>query len=308
MSHDKKPSLWKYGGLTPLQLGKRVGKNLATDEVAVRSTSLAYYFVLAVFPAMLFVLSILGFFAASGSHVQEALYGSLAKLLPPSSSDLIRQSLEEVTRARGSGKAIFGILGALWSASSGVAAVMQSLNVAYKVQETRPAWKQRAIAVALTLGLAVLVLGAVGLILVGGKSAESLGATIGLGSAAIMAWPWVKWPLVLAFMFAAFAITYYVAPNVKKPEWQWITPGSALGLLLWLAASCALKIYLHFFDSYSKTYGSVGAVIILLLWLDMTGFSIMVGGEINSEIGRATDQEQQYAKRQEEIEQELRAA
>jgi membrane protein len=289
-------------------LGKRVGKEIGQDEVAVRSAALAYYFVLAVFPAMLFVLSIIGFFAATGSQLREALFSNLARMLPGSASDLIHKTLDEVTNASGAGKAIFGILAALWAASNGVTAVMQSLNIAYEVKEDRPWWKQKAVALGLTLALAVLVLTALGLTLFGGKAAEFVGTHVGLGGAVVTLWKVVQWPLVLAFMFLAFAVTYYFAPNLKKPEWHWITPGSALGLIFWLIASFGFKLYLHFFNSYSKTYGSLGAVIILLLWLYITGFTILLGGELNSEIGRAADAQAEHEERLQHLQDELRAA
>lgn len=298
MSSDKKPSLWKLGGLTPLNLGKRAWKEIVEDEVFARSASLAYYFILAVLPAMVFALSIIGLLTAAGSEWQASLFSTLARVMPASASDLVQKTFQEVSRASGAGKAAFGILGALWAASQGVAAVMQSLNVAYEVKERRPWWKQKVLAIGLTLALAVLVLGALGLMLFGGRAAGYLASHLGpgnagLGHALVVAWNVVQWPVVLGFMFAAFAVTYYFAPHLKDPEWHWITPGSATGLFCWLVASFALKMYLHFFNSYSKTYGSVGAVIILLLWLYITGFSILLGGEVNSEIDKATAAQQQ---------------
>ena len=131
---------------------------------------------------------------------------------------------------------------------------------------------------------------------------------MGLGPAVVYGWKIVQWPLVFAFMFLAFAMTYYVAPNLEQPEWHWITPGSALGLIFWLVASVGFKIYLHYFNTYSKTYGSLGAAIILLLWLYITGWSIMIGGEVNSAIGHAADEQEQYEQRHRNIEKELRAA
>jgi membrane protein len=241
---SKKPSLWALGALTPIELGKRVWKQVGEDEVAVRSTSLAYYFILAVFPAMIFVLSIIGLFGF-GPQLQASLFQYAGRMLPGSATDLIRRSLQEVMQSSGAGKALFGIIGALWSASSGVSAVMQSLDVAYEVKEDRPLWKQKAVAVGLTLALAVLVLGALALTLFGGKAADFVGSHVGLGAAAVVAWKIVQWPLVVALMFAAFAITYYFAPNLEKPEWHWITPGSALGLIFWLVASFGFKLYLH---------------------------------------------------------------
>ena len=308
MSAKPKPSLWKFGGLTPLGLGKQVWKDIGEDEVSVRSAALAYYFVLAIFPAMLFLLSLLGFFAAAGTHLRETLFTTLARVLPGSASDLVHKTLDEVTRSSGAGKALFGILGALWSASSGVSAVQESLNIAYDVKGDRPMWKQRAIAVGLTFALAVLVLGALALTLYGGDAAEWLGSHMALGQAAVIAWKIVQWPVVLGCMFLAFAVTYYFAPNLEEPEWHWITPGSALGLVFWIVASLGFKLYLQFFNTYSKTYGSVGAVIILLLWLYITGFAILVGGEVNSAIGHAADAQQKEEERQRAIERELRAA
>ena len=300
MKLDKKPSIWKLGGLSPLNLGKRAWKEVVEDEVLARSASLAYYFILAVFPAMIFVLSVVGYLTPDGSEWQASMFSTLARVMPSSASDLVQKTFREIAQASGVGKAAFGIVGAMWAASQGVAAVMQSLNVAYEVKERRPWWKQKVIAVGLTLALAMLVLGALGLILFGTKAAEFLALRAGLGHALVLAWRFVQWPAVLAIMFAAFAVTYYFAPNLEKPEWHWITPGSASGLVCWLVASFALKIYLHFFNSYSKTYGSVGAVIILLLWLYITGFSILLGGEINSEIDKATNVPEPAAQEQQE--------
>jgi len=308
MKMSSKPSLWKFGGLTPLRLGQQVWKDIGEDEVSVRSAALAYYFVLAVFPAMLFLLSLLGFFASAGSHLQETLFTTLGRVLPGSASELIHKTLDEVTRSSGAGKAIFGILGALWSASAGVSAIIQCLDIAYNVKEDRPFWKQKAVAIGLTLALAVLVIGALVLMLYGGGAADWLGSHVGLGHTFVVMWKIVQWPLVLAFMFVAFTVTYYFAPNLKEPEWHWITPGSALGLLLWIVASFGFKLYLSFFNSYSKTYGSVGAVIILLLWLYITGFAILVGGEVNSAIGHAADEQEKEEERHRRIESELKAA
>jgi membrane protein len=292
-----KPSLWKLGGLTPLQLGKRVNDQLTKDEVSVRSASLAYYFILAVFPALLFVISIVGFFAAVNAQFQQELFTNMSRMLPGSAADLVHKTIEQVSVGSGTWKIVAGILGALWAASSGVTAVMGSLNVAYDVKETRPWWKQKAIAIGLTFALAVLVIAALAITLFGGMAADFVGSHLGLGNGLVLAWKIVQWPVVLALMFAAFALTYYAAPNLKEPEWHWITPGSALGLIAWLAASIGFKIYLHFFNSYSKTYGSLGAVIILLVWLYITGYVILVGGEINSEIGRAADARADHEKK-----------
>lgn len=279
-----KRSLWKFGGLKPVEMGKKVWKDFNDDEVTTRAASLAYYFLLAVFPALLLLLSMLGYFASVGTHLRESLFAALTRALPASAGELVSKTINEVIKANGAGKAIFGVLGALWAASSGVGAIMQCLNVAYDVKETRPWWKKPIISVGLTIGLSALIICALTLVLYGGQLAEMIASHVGFGKLFVMAWKIAQWPIALGFMFTAFSMIYYFAPNIKKPEWHWVTPGSALGVTVWLAASFGLRIYLHYFNSYSKSYGSLGAVIILLLWLYLTGIAIMLGGELNSVI------------------------
>lgn len=286
----RRESLWGLGGLTPLRLVRRTWTEMTNDEVFVRAAALTYYFVLALFPALLFLISVLGLFAAAGSQLRDGLFQTLARVVPPTATDMLSNALNEAIQASGGGKAAFGILAALWAASNGVVAIMQSLNVAYEVEEDRPFWKKRAVAVGLTFGLAVLILSAAALVLFGGQLAGWISQRAGLGDTFVTVWNYAQWPVVVAFMFLAFSVVYYFAPNLKQPDWHWITPGAAAGLVLWLAASFAFRTYLQFFDSYSKTYGSLGAVIILMLWLYITGLAVMIGGEVNSEIARAGDE------------------
>lgn len=281
-ANTPKPSLWKFGGLKPYDMGKKLYQEFNDDEVTTRAASLAYYFLLAVFPALLFVLSMLGYFAEVGTHVRDSLFATLARVLPADAGSLVQKTIDEIVKANGAGKAIFGVLGALWAASSGVGAIMQCLNVAYDVQETRPWWKKPIISIGLTIALTVLIIAPMILVLYGTELAQSIARHVGFGDLFVNGWRLAQWPIALAFMFVAFAVVYYFAPNVKRPEWHWVTPGSALGVIVWLAASFGLRIYLHYFNSYSKSYGSLGAVIILLLWLYLTGIAIMVGGELNS--------------------------
>jgi membrane protein len=193
----------------------------------------------------------------------------------------------EVSAASSGGKIWFGILAALWAASAGMGAISESLNVAYHVKETRPWWKQRLIAILLTLILAVLIIAALVIVLYGGRIAEFLAGHYGFDGAFTLAWKIVQWPIVLVFLFLAFAMIYYWAPDLRNQDWRWITPGSLVAVILWLLVSFAFRIYLHYFDSYSKTYGSLGAVIVLMLWFYFTGAAILIGGEVNSDIEAA---------------------
>ena len=280
-------SLWKLGGLRWIELAKRTWREIQEDDVFGRAAQLSYYFLLALFPLLLFLTSVIGLVLGSGTGVRHQLFGYLSRVMPPSAFQLIDSTLWELSAASGAGKISFGILAALWAASNGMGAITESLNVAYDVKETRPWWKQRLVAVGLTVGLSLLIISALGLVVGGGRIAEGLASAYGLGSVFVLTWKIVQWPIVFASMILAFALIYYFAPNVREQSWPWLTPGSALGVVIWLLVSLAFRLYLHFFNSYSKTYGSLGAVIILMLWLYFTGAAILTGGEVNSEIENA---------------------
>jgi membrane protein len=190
----------------------------------------------------------------------------------------------EVSEASGGGKISFGILAALWAASAGMGAISESLNVAYHVKETRPWWKQRLTAVGLTIALSLLIISALVLVLYGGRIADGLAGSYGLGNTFVIAWKILQWPIVLAFLLIGFALIYYWAPDLADQDWKWVTPGSAVAVALWLLVSFGFRLYLHYFDSYSKTYGSLGAVIVLMLWFYFTGAAILIGGEVNSDL------------------------
>ena len=280
-------SLWTFGNLGWRELAKRVWKEMQEDEVFGRAAELSYYFLLALFPFLIFLTSILGLVLGSGNSTRQTLFDYLARVMPPSAYQLISQTMTEVASASSGGKISFGILAALWAASNGMTAITTSLNSAYDVEETRPWWKQRLTAIALTISLSVLIISALILVVAGGWIADWLGATFGLGSTFPFAWKIIQWPIVLFCITLAFALIYYFAPDLHEQKWQWLTPGSAIGVALWLLVSIAFRLYLNFFDSYSATYGSLGAVIILMLWLYFTGTAVLIGGEINSEIEHA---------------------
>jgi membrane protein len=280
-------SIWSLGGLRPIQLAKRVWAEIDHDNVLGRASELAYNFLLAVFPMLLVILSLLGFFASRATDLRHNLFEYLARVLPASASELITKTINEVTNNTGGGKLTIGLLFAVWAASGGVTTMMSTLNEAYHVRESRSWIKIHAIALALTVALSMLVIGALLLVLAGGHIAEFMGAKLLLNTILVTSWKILQWPVALFFLVLAFALIYYFGPDVKEQHWYWITPGSVVGVLLWLAASFGFRVYLHFFDSYSKTYGSLGAAIILVVWFYVTGFAFLVGGEINAEIEHA---------------------
>lgn len=283
-------SMWGLGGLSGRELAKRIWAETDDDDIFGRAAQLSYYFLLALFPLLLFLTSLLGYFAQAGTQLRGELLGYLSTVAPAQASALINTTIDEVSKASGGGKVSFGLLAALWAASNGMGAICAALNVAYEVKETRSWWKVRLVAVVLTIALSVLIMSALVLVLFGGYIADLIAAQFMFGSVFKTTWKILQWPLVLAFVLGAFALIYYIAPDLKeRRKWAWITPGSVFAVILWLLVSFAFRLYLHFFDSYSATYGSLGAVIILMLWFYLTGAAVLIGGEVNSEITFAAE-------------------
>jgi membrane protein len=277
----------KLKGISWWQLPKRVWKEMNEDDVFGDAAKLAYYFLLALFPLLIFLTSAIGLIVGAGTGLRRALFGYLSRVMPPSAFQLIDTTMWEVMNSSGAGKLSFGLLAALWAASNGMGAITQALNTAYDVKETRPWWKQRVVAICLTIGLSVLIMVSVVIVFAGGRIGDRIVASLGLGFAFIVVLRILQWLIAVAFMLLAFALIYYFAPDLRDQKWKWITPGSVIGVAIWLLASFVLKGYLHFFDSYSKTYGSLGAVIVLMLWLYLTGLAVLIGGEVNCEIENA---------------------
>jgi membrane protein len=288
-SNDRKAieSVWKLGGLKWRELASRVWTEVYEGDLFTRAAALSYYFLLALFPLLLFLTAMLGYFADAGTELRKNLLDYLGNIAPRSASQLVRTTVKEITEGAGGGKLSFGLLTALWFASFGMGAIGDTLNAAYGVRETRPWWRVRLISVGLTVALAALVITALALVLYGGEIGEGLAKHFELGEAFMSAWNVIQWPIVLGFVLFAFALIYYYAPDLRHRRWYWITPGSLTGVVLWLLVSFCFRLYLSYFDHYSATYGSLGAVIILLLWFYLTGAAILVGGKVNAEIENA---------------------
>ena len=273
------PAIVKPPSISWTEVFKRTWKEADEDDVFGHSAQLAYYFFLALFPLLIFVIAVLGVFAGKEAHVQDAVLDFLASVLPGSASTLVQKTLTEVDQAHSISKLSIGLVFSLWSASAGMSAIMDTLNAEYEIREGRSFIKRNAVALGLTLAVAILLIGAVAIVLAGGPSAEAFSG--GIVKIVIKI---VQWPVAIALVLLGFALVYFFAPDVKEQKWHWITPGAIAGVALWLAASFALKAYLHFFGRYSATYGSLGAVIILLLWFYVSGASLLFGAEINSVI------------------------
>jgi membrane protein len=280
-------SLWKLGGLSWADLGKRVYNEIMEDEVLDSAAQLAYYFLFALFPLLIFLTSIFGFVVGANNELRGELFSYLGRVLPGSALDLVRGVIEEVSQSSSGGKISLGFLLALWAASSGLQAITQSLNRAYDVKESRPWWKLKLTSLGLTVALALTIISALIIILFGGQFIDYAEHTLGFGAFLTTIWAIIQYVIALCFVLLGFALIYYFSPDLKDHHWVFVTPGAVVGVLLWLLISFGFRIYLSYFNSYSATYGSLGALIILLLWLYFTGLAILIGGEINSEIENA---------------------
>jgi membrane protein len=274
-------SPWRLHVSSATTFVKRVWTSSYEDGVYNRAAELAYFFFLSLFPGVIFMTTLLGFVFKSNTQLTVLLLHYLSTTLPGSAFALIRQVIIEITRSSGSGKLTFGILAALWTANSGMNALEDALNAVYKVKESRALWKTYGIALILTVSASLLIIAALTVFLYGDVLVQLVSNTVGLKPAFYWTWKIAQWPIALFFVSLVASMVYYAAPNLKQRCWQWLSPGALFATLGWIAASGLLRLYFHFFTSYAKTYGSLGAVMVLLTWLYVTGIMLLLGAEVN---------------------------
>jgi membrane protein len=280
-------SIWHLGGLSLGQIARGAWKEIIEGDISSQASGLAFNFILAIFPLLMFLVSLFGLSAARGTEMRASLFLYLSKVLPAPSFHLVNSTIQEIVRNSSGGKITFGIVSALWFASGGVSSIISALNSAYAIHEHRSWIKVRFIALILTIAISILTVSALVLVLVGNGVAGFIGQNIRFGPQLVTAWHIFQYPVALFFVVISFSMIYFYGPDLKEQHWYWITPGSLLGVVLWLAASLGFRAYLHYFNSYGRTYGSLGAVIALLVWLYVTGFAFLLGGKINAEIEQA---------------------
>jgi membrane protein len=271
-------NVFRLHGSTAQETARRMWLEIRADDVFGRAAQLAYYFFLALFPFLICVVASLSVFG-NADRGRALLFGILARLLPPMAFELISKTFTEILQSTGPLKMSFGIVFSLWSASMGMRAVMDTLNAAYRVKESRSFLKQYAVAIGLTTGLTVLLVLSTLLAILGN---EIVANRFDAASPMVTLWKFSKWPMALALVSFAMAIVYYFAPNLKDRQWHWITPGAIVGVLLLLAISMGLRTYVHFSGNYAATYGSLGAVIVLLLCFYLGGAAVLLGGTLNA--------------------------
>jgi membrane protein len=275
----------KLGKRSWLGVLRRTVKEFKDDNLTDWAAALTYYGVLAIFPALLALVSVLGLIGPSAT---QPLIDNLGAVAPGPAKQIVTSAVQNLQRNSGAAGVLFivGIAGALWSASGYVAAFMRASNAIYDVGEGRPIWKTVPTRVLTTLVLLVMLAAVTIAVTLTGGLAQQVGKLVGIGDAAVTAWDIAKWPVILAVVITMFAILYWAAPNVKHPRFRWISPGGVVGVLLWILASAAFAFYVANFASYNKTYGALGGVIVFLVWLWISNIAILLGAEFNAELER----------------------
>lgn len=278
--HSGRPThLFRLGGVPLKTAVVSIWGEIRADDVLGRAAQLAYYFFLAQFPFLIFLVSALSIFGTA-DRGRALLFQMIARFLPGLAFQLIKNTFEAILRAGGPLKMSFGAIFSLWSASMGMMALMDTLNAAYRVKETRSFVKQYAVAIGLTLAIASLLIVSLLGVVFGNKIATALSAR----ETFAVAWRYGQWPLGVALVLLALAVAYYFAPNVRQRTWHWVTPGTVLSALLLILVSLVLRVYLHFAGASTRQYGPLGAVIVLLLCFYMIGIAVLVGGVLNAVI------------------------
>jgi membrane protein len=267
------------------ELLTRTYKEMMDDDALGLAAQLAYYFFLALFPAILCVIAIASFFPLQ--NFTDEMVTSLGRFAPEEMLRLVREQMTRLAEGNHGGILSVGLLGALWSSSAAMVAIINAMNRAYDIEEGRPWWKVRLMAILLTIGLAVFIVTSFALILAGPALAHWLAGEYALGAVFVWTWTILQWPLAFALVMTGIGLIYYYAPDAEQ-EWVWITPGSLIATILWLLGSLAFRFYVVN-AGYETTYGAVTGVILLLLWFYLSGFVIILGAEVAAEIEHASE-------------------
>ena len=267
------------------ELITRTAKDSIQDDIAGIAAQLSFYVFLSLFPALLFLVAMASFFPLY--NFSDELMRLLGPIAPAAVLTLLQEQLAALSNSEDASLLSIGLLMALWSSSAAMVSVIDSMDRAYDIDDSRPWWKRRLIAIALTIGLAAFILTSFALIVAGPWLADVLGRHLGLPAVFTWAWKIVQWPIVFLLASTGFGLVYYLAPDAEQ-EWTWITPGALTATLLWLVASLMFRLYVVNFGNYEEAYGTLGAIILTLLWFYITALVMVLGAELNAEIHRAS--------------------
>jgi membrane protein len=284
---DRKPdSPRELTGRSWMYVLRKTMREFGDDHCTDLAAALTYYAVLAIFPAAIAVISLLGV-VSDPQQAVDNIVKILQPLVSPSTLNTVQPALESIAGSQGAGIGlIVGLAGALWSASGYVGAFGRAMNAIYEIDEGRPFWKLRPVMLLVTLIGVLLIALVLVMLVVSGSLASSIGSVLGLSSQAVTVWNIVKWPVIVLFVVLIVAILYYATPNVKQPKFRWLSVGALVAILVWIVASVAFAFYVATFGSYNKTYGSLAGAVVGLLWLWITNLALLFGAELDSELER----------------------
>lgn len=264
---------------------KRTYNEIIADKVLGLAAQLAYYFFLALFPALLFLVAVLSFVPVE--NLMDTIVNALARVAPSEVLTIVQRQILDIANNQNGGLLTLGMLGTIWSTSAGVLAIIDTLNQTYDIEEGRPWWKVRLTALGLTIALAIFIVAATVLVVAGPALADRVASSMGLGEAFAWTWKIAQWPVVFVLVATGIAMIYYYAPDADQ-DWVWITPGSIGATVLWVIISLGFRFYVTNFGSYNATYGAITGVVILMLWFYMSALAVLVGAELNAEIEHAS--------------------
>jgi membrane protein len=264
---------------------KRTFSEFQEDNLTDWAAALTYYGIVSIFPALIALVSVLGLI---GTSATEPLLDNLGAFAPGPAHEILENALNGLTESRSPAGILFvvGLAGAIWAASAYIGAFIRASNVIWDVEEGRPIWRTIPLRLVVTVVMLALLAASAFAVVVTGPLAERVGKLLGIEGAAVTAWDIVKWPVLIVVVALMFSILYYASPNVRQPGFRWVTPGAILAVVVWIVASAAFGVYVANFGSYNKTYGSLGAIVIFLVWLWLTNVAILLGAELNAEIER----------------------
>ena len=277
-------SPWRLSAREWADVFKRSFQSFLADDAMGMSAQVAFSSLLAFFPAMVFLVGLLDLVGA-----YETLREFLAPVAPGAVLDTIDTLQQDTSKSTSVVAFIVGAAAATWAASGAMNAVIKAVNRAYDRVETRPFWKTRIVAILLVALTGLVLAGLLLLIVFGGPLGTAIAEKAHLGGAFELVWTILRWPIAFVAILLFFALVYYLAPNLDVRNWTWLTPGSLVGSLMWLALSGLFALYTSFSDSYSKTYGALASGIVLLLWLNYSAFALLFGAELNSELDRQAE-------------------
>ena len=263
------------------QVMRRTVNEIRDDNCFGLAAQLAFYFLLALFPALLFLIALIGYLPIENALSE--LLAALGAVAPRELVALIRVQLARIADGREASLLTLGIIGAIWSSSAAMVAIIDALNHAYDVAEWRPWWKRRLVAIFLTIALTIFIIVSLALILIGPYAASYVAEWLRLGAGVAVMWSLVRWPLMILCVVLGVDLVYYFAPN-RRARWAWVTPGSVLATALWIVSSFAFKLYVMNVGEYTATYGAIGAAIVTLLWFYVSSIAILIGAELNGVI------------------------